>query len=134
MMSINNPYQSYQTNAVFTAPPGELTLMLYNGCLKFIKQAHIAIQNKNIEQKNKSLLSAQNIILELMSTMNMDFDISKQLMPLYDFIYRQLIQANLRNDLSILAEVEGLVTEFRDMWKEVIQLNKQKQTSQGGQA
>jgi flagellar secretion chaperone FliS len=133
-MSINNPYQSYQTNSVFSAPPGELTLMLYNGCLKFIKQAHLAIQNKNIEQKNKSLLAAQNIILELMSTLNMEMEVSKQLMPLYDYIYRQLIQANVRSDESILSEVEGLVTEFRDMWKEVIQLNRQKQTSQGGQA
>ncbi|MED1204384.1 flagellar export chaperone FliS [Heyndrickxia acidicola] len=133
-MSINNPYQTYQTNSVFSAPPGELTLMLYNGCLKFIKQAHLAIQNKNIEQKNKSLQAAQNIILELMSTLNMDMDVSKQLMPLYDFIYRQLIQANLRNDLTVLTEAERLVTEFRDMWKEVIQINKQKQTSQGGQA
>jgi flagellar protein FliS len=133
-MSINNPYQSYQTNSVFSAPPGELTLMLYNGCLKFIKQAHIAIQNKNIEQKNKSLLAAQNIILELMSTLNMDLDVSKQLIPLYDFIYRQLIQANVRSDESILTEAEVLVIEFRDMWKEVIQLNRQKQTSRGGQA
>ncbi|MCU1807052.1 flagellar export chaperone FliS [Cytobacillus firmus] len=131
-MAISNPYQSYQQNSVNTASPGELTLMLYNGCLKFIHQAKKAIEEKNIEMKNTNIQKAQSIIQELMVTLNMDIEVSKNMMSLYDFMNRRLMEANIKNDASILDEVEGLVTEFRDTWKEVIQVNRQKQFSQGG--
>ncbi|PAE25846.1 flagellar export chaperone FliS [Bacillus sp. 7894-2] len=131
-MAISNPYQSYQQNSVNTASPGELTLMLYNGCLKFIHQAKKAIEEKNIELKNTNIQKAQSIIQELMVTLNMDIEVSKNMMSLYDFMNRRLMEANIKNDASILDEVEGLVTEFRDTWKEVIQVNRQKQFSQGG--
>ncbi|WP_404322641.1 flagellar export chaperone FliS [Cytobacillus firmus] len=131
-MAVSNPYQSYQQNSVNTASPGELTLMLYNGCLKFIHQAKKAIEEKNIEMKNTNIQKAQSIIQELMVTLNMDIEVSKNIMSLYDFMNRSLMEANIKNDVSILAEVEGLVTEFRDTWKEVIQVNRQKQFSQGG--
>jgi flagellar secretion chaperone FliS len=132
-MALNNPYQSYQQNSVNTASPGELTLMLYNGCLKFIHLAKKAIEEKNIEEKNSNLLKAQNIIRELMVTLNMDLEISKNMMALYDYIHRRLIEANIKNDTAILDEVEELVTEFRDTWKQVIQANRQQQFAQGGQ-
>ncbi|MCC3648569.1 flagellar export chaperone FliS [Cytobacillus oceanisediminis] len=131
-MAISNPYQSYQQNSVKTASPGELTLMLYNGCLKFIHQAKKAIEEKNIEMKNTNIQKAQSIIQELMVTLNMDIEVSKNMMSLYDFMNRRLMEANIKNDASILDEVEGLITEFRDTWKEVIQVNRQKQFSQGG--
>jgi flagellar secretion chaperone FliS len=133
-MATTNPYASYQTNSVTTASPGELTLMLYNGCLKFMKLARKGIEEKNIELKNTNLQKAQNIISELMVTLNMDLEVSKNLMSMYDYINRQLMEVNIKNDLDILTEVEGYVTEFRDTWKQVIQLNRQQQHSQGGQA
>jgi flagellar secretion chaperone FliS len=133
-MAVNNPYQSYQQNAVNTAPPGELTLMLYNGCLKFIHLAKAAIQEKNIMGRNMNLLKAQDIIRELMTTLNLDLEISKSLMPLYDYIHRRLIEANMKDDINILDEVEEFVTEFRDTWKQVIQINRQKQYAKDGQA
>ncbi|KON86294.1 flagellar biosynthesis protein FliS [Sporosarcina globispora] len=131
-MAISNPYQSYQQNSVNTASPGELTLMLYNGCLKFIHQAKKAIVDHNIEAKNTNIQKAQNIIQELMVTLNMDVEVSKNMMSLYDYMNRRLMEANIRNETAILDEVEGLVTEFRDTWKEVIQVNRQKKFSQGG--
>jgi len=133
-MAIKNPYQSYQQNSVNTASPGELTLMLYNGCLKFIKLAKKAISEKNIEEKNTNLIKAQKIIQEFMVTLNMDVAVSKDMMSLYDYILHRLIEANTKNDTAILDEVEGLVTEFRDTWKQVIQQNRQKQFAEGGQA
>ncbi|MEB6549630.1 flagellar export chaperone FliS [Heyndrickxia sporothermodurans] len=134
-MAMTNPYQTYQTNSVTTASPGELTLMLYNGCLKFTNLAKVAIKQKNIEEKNKYILKAQNIIQELMVTLNMDLDVSKNMMSLYDYIHHQLIQANIKNDIAALEEVEEFVTEFRDTWKQVIQLNRQQQYGvQGGKA
>ncbi|WP_010676894.1 flagellar export chaperone FliS [Bacillus timonensis] len=133
-MSLHNPYQTYQDNSVFTATPGELTLMLYNGCLKFMGQAKKSIQEKNIETKHINISKAQNIISELMVTLNMDYEISKEMRRLYDFINRRLIEANIKNDVKLLEEAEDLVIEFRDTWKEVIRLNRAKQFKTGGMA
>ncbi|MBS4174146.1 flagellar export chaperone FliS [Bacillus sp. FJAT-49736] len=134
-MAVNNPYQAYQNNSVTTAAPGELTLMLYNGCIKFINLGKTAIEKKNIQEKNTNIQKAQNIIHELMVTLKMDYEVSKKMMSLYDYINRRLIEANLKNNIAILDEVEELVIEFRDTWKEVIHRNRQQQYGgKGGQA
>ncbi|WP_203363255.1 flagellar export chaperone FliS [Bacillus sp. REN10] len=134
-MAMKNPYQTYSNNSVTTASPGELTLMLYNGCLKFIHQAKKAIAEKNIEAKNTNIQKAQAIIQELMVTLNMEVAMSQNLLSLYDYLNRRLMEANVKNDPAILEEVEGFVTEFRDTWKEVIQKNRQLQHGgKGGQA
>lgn len=133
-MALNNPHLSYQQNSVNTASPGELTLMLYNGCLKFISLAKNAIESKDIESKNTNILKTQKIVQELMVTLNMDLEVSKNMMSLYDYMNRRLIEANIKNDIAILVEVEGLVINFRNTWKQAIQLNRQKQHSQGGMA
>jgi flagellar secretion chaperone FliS len=132
-MAVNNPYQSYQQNSVNTASPGELTLMLYNGCLKFIHLAKAAIVEKNIEKKNTNLLKAQKIIQELMVTLNLELEVSKNMLPLYDYVNRRLIEANIKSDIAILEEAEEFVQDFRDTWKQVIQINRQKQFGQDGQ-
>ncbi|UAL51996.1 MULTISPECIES: flagellar export chaperone FliS [Metabacillus] len=132
-MALNNPYQAYQQNSVSTASPGELTLMLYNGCLKFIKQARQAIQQKKTQEKNLNLQKAQRIIQELMITLNPEAAVSESMMSMYEYMNRRLVEANISNDLVILAEVEEYVTEFRDTWKQVIQSARKQQFGQGGQ-
>lgn len=131
-MSMNNPYQAYKTNAATTASPGELTLMLYNGCLKFITMTRLAIEKKDIEAKNINIQKAQNIITELMITLKTDTDVAKNMMQLYDYANRRLIEVNIKSDLAILAEVEEIITEFRDTWKQVIQINRQGQNVASG--
>jgi flagellar secretion chaperone FliS len=131
-MSILNANKAYQNNSVQTASPGELTLMLYNGCLKFIGLARTAIEMKNTEEKNKNLLKAQKIIQELMVTLNMDLEVSKSLMQMYDYINRRLIEANIQSDVKILDEVEDYVLDFRNTWKEVIQINRRIQHGEAG--
>ncbi|WP_066175548.1 flagellar export chaperone FliS [Bacillus marinisedimentorum] len=133
-MSMANPYQTYQNNSVNTASPGELTLMLYNGILKFIKQAKQGIINKNIEAKNTNIQKAQKIISELMVTTNPDYEVSEGILAMYDYMNRRLMEANVKNDVEILDEVEGYAVEFRNTWKEVIRLNRQQQHGQGGRA
>jgi flagellar secretion chaperone FliS len=123
-MSIINPYQSYQENSVMTASPQELTLMLYNGCLKFIKLAKKAMLEKKFEEKNTNIIKAQNIVQELHITLNQDVEISKSMGQLYEYMYNRLIEANMKNDLEILQEVEGYVVEFRDAWKQAMGLMK----------
>ncbi|KQU57606.1 flagellar export chaperone FliS [Rossellomorea marisflavi] len=134
-MAVNNPYAAYQNNSVNTAAPGELTLMLYNGCLKFLHIAKQAMTDKNIEVKNTNIQKVQAIINELMVTLDTNVNISANLLSIYEYINRRLTEANIKNDLSILEEVEGLVTDFRNTWKQAIQMNRQKQyAGQGGQA
>jgi flagellar biosynthetic protein FliS len=119
-MAAVNPYQQYQEQSIMTASPGELTLMLYNGCIKFIKQAKLYIEEKDIEKANNAIIRAQDIIYELMSTLNMDYEISNNMMALYDYMNRRLIDANISKDIKVLDEVLNLTVEFRDTWMEVI--------------
>ncbi|MFP3724735.1 flagellar export chaperone FliS [Priestia filamentosa] len=120
-MTMNNAYQAYQQGSVNTATPGELTLMLYNGCLKFIRRAKTAIENREVEEKNKNLIKAQNIITELMVTLRTGSELSDQMRTMYDYINQRLMKANIESSVDILEEVESYVMEFRDTWKEVIQ-------------
>ena len=123
-MATINPYQAYQQNSVMTASPQELTLMLYNGCLKFIKLSKKAMADNKIEDKNTNLIKAQAIIQELRYTLDMDIDLSASLAELYDYMYNRLVEANMKNDIAVLEEVEGYVVELRDTWKQaMIQMN-----------
>ncbi len=133
-MSIHNPYQSYKDNSFSTASPGELTLMLYDGCIKFIKRAKQAIEDKNISERNINIQKSQSIVRELMVTLRMEYEVSKNMMIMYDYMLTRLIEANMKNDISILDEIEGYVTEFRDTWKQVIQVNRQRQYAQSNGA
>ncbi|KOS66686.1 flagellar biosynthesis protein FliS [Lysinibacillus contaminans] len=134
MTAQTSAYNAYKQNSVTTASPGELTLMLYNGCLKFLNKAKTAIHEKNVQEKNTNLLKSQAIIAELMSTLNMDIEISKQMLPLYEYMNHRLVEANIQNDVTLIEEVEGLVTEFRDTWKEVLRINRQQQYGSGNEA
>lgn len=123
-MLVSDPYKSYQQNSVMTATPQELTLMLYNGCLKFIKLTKRAMAENKFEEKNTNIIKAQAILQELQVTLNQDVQISENLSQLYDYLIRRLIEANMKNDTSILEEVEGHVVELRDTWKQVMELVK----------
>ncbi|GKW46569.1 flagellar export chaperone FliS [Planococcus sp. NCCP-2050] len=123
-MATINPYQAYQQNSVMTASPQELTLMLYNGSLKFMKLAKKAMADNNFQEKNTNIIKAQNITQELRVTLDPDAEISKNMEQLYEYMYTRLIEANTKNDVTILEEVEGLMIELRDTWKQVMGLVK----------
>ena len=116
----NQSYQAYQNNAVTTASGAQLTLMLYNGCVKFIQQGMKAMEEKQFEVKNKAIQRAQDIIQELMLTLDQEIEISKQMMPLYEYIHYQLQQGNMKNDITSLEQALELVMEFRDTWKDAM--------------
>ncbi|MDX8044636.1 flagellar export chaperone FliS [Gracilibacillus sp. S3-1-1] len=127
-------YQAYQNNSVNTATPAELTLMLYNGCLKFIKQAKKAMEDNNYQRKNEMIQKTQNIIRELMVTLDQDAPITKQVMPLYDFVYHALTQANVKNDSDQLEQAREIMEDFRNTWQEVIKQERIRQHGQGANA
>lgn len=114
--------QSYQDNSVNTASGPQLTLMLYNGCIKFINQGIKALEMKKIEDKNINLQKAQDIVRELMLTLDPTVEISNQLMPLYDYIHHLLQEGNIKNNVKQVEEALELITEFRDTWREAMKL------------
>ncbi|MFD1038877.1 flagellar export chaperone FliS [Virgibacillus byunsanensis] len=131
-MSASKHYQTYQNNSVNTASKGELTLMLYNGCIKFIKQAIKDMDQQYYEAKNTNIQKAQNIIQELMVTLDQKAEISKQILPLYEYMTHRLREGNINNEVAALEEVLQLTTEFRDTWKQVILKTRQNQYSAQG--
>lgn len=121
-MALNNPYVKYKEQSINTATAEELTLMLYNGCIKFMNLADAFIEDRNYEQANINLQKAQDIIIELNITLNMDIPISKNLNQLYEYIEGRLVDANIRKNKGPLQEAKELVTELRDTWKEAMVL------------
>ncbi len=112
----------YKQMQIKTASPGKLLLMLYQGAVKFMKLAKKNIKEGKIEASHKNIIKAQNIILELQSTLNKEQggQIAVQLESLYDFIYRELIQANLNKNTKHLDNVIPLVEELFVTYKEII--------------
>lgn len=123
-MTLNNGYDKYKENSIYTASPEELTLMLYNGLVKFIMQGQKAIDEKNIQKAHESIIKAQDIVNEFMVTIDQSYEIAKSLLALYDYMKRRLIQANIRKDKSILEEVLGMAKELRDTWMQAMKLVK----------
>ena len=119
-MAVINPYQKYRQNSVTGANPGQLTLMLYNGAIKFIKSAIISLEKKDIIDTNTSIIRAQEIILYLADTLDHKYEISKNLSSLYDYIHQRLVQANIKKDTLILEEVCTFLEELRDTWITVL--------------
>lgn len=123
-MATINPYQTYQQNSAMTASPQELTLMLYNGSLKFMKMAKRALADKKFEEKNTNIIKAQNIVQELRVTLDLKIEMSAGLAQMYEYMYARLLDANMKNDTEALEEVETLMTDMRNTWKEAMALAK----------
>ncbi|SNS48311.1 flagellar protein FliS [Anaerovirgula multivorans] len=126
MMAIQNPYNQYKQNDVMTASPENLTLLLYNGALKFAHQGKIYIEQKNISKAHEAITRVQDIIQELNVSLDMQYDISQNLRALYVYILESLLDANIKKDTAVLDEVIGMVTELRDTWKEAMKIVKTK--------
>ena len=126
-----NAAEAYKRQQIMTATPEALTLMLYNGCLKFMSEGIEALDKKDYEQANTSLQKAQNIITEFRLTLNMEYDIAKQLMPLYNYVYDRLVEGNLKSDTSMIEEAKGIITELCDAWMQAMKKARQEKGSTG---
>lgn len=128
-MIANNPYAQYNNNKVLTATPQELTLMLYEGAIKFCNQAKVAIDNKNIQESHRLIIRVQDIIQELRITLNKKYPIAEQMERVYEYIERRLMEANMQKEADILEEVNEYLRELRDTWKEAMKLAKAKKAT-----
>lgn len=121
-----NALNQYKQNVVFTATPEELTLMLYDGSIKFMNIAKYSIENDDIQRAHEALIRAQDIIIELNSSLNMEYELSTNFRRLYEFILDKLIDANIQKEIEPIDEALEILTEMRDTWKEAMQQVKKK--------
>jgi len=125
-MALPNAYAQYKNSKVLTASPAELTLMLYEGAIKFCNIAILAIEQKEIEKAHINIRKAQKIIEHLMATLDMKYPVAKDFDNMYQYLLRRLTEANMSKDPEILKEVLTHLHAIRDNWKEVIRINREK--------
>jgi len=119
-----NAQNAYKQNAILTASPEELTLMLYNGLVRFIMIAQKAIEDRDIEKAHDSIIRAEDIIIEFRSTLDMQYELSQGLAMLYEYMSDRLMEANITKDREILEEVLHLAKDLRDTWAQAMKLAK----------
>lgn len=125
-MALPNPYAQYSNNKVLTASPAELTLMLYEGAIKFCNMAENAMEQKDVEKIHKNILKVQNIIAYLRQTLDMKYSVAQDFERIYVYLERRLVEANVKKDKAILAEINLHLHSVRDNWKEVMRINREK--------
>ena len=123
MAITKNPYAAYTNSKIMTASPAELTLMLYDGAIKFCNIAIIGIQENNIEKAHNNIIKTERIIREFRDTLDHKYPVAKDFENVYNYLIRRLHEANVRKDEEILQEVLKHLRTMRDTWKEVMRLN-----------
>ncbi len=124
-MSIQNPYSNYAKQGVMTASPGELTVMLYDGCIRFCRRAQMFIEEDNTQEVHNNILRAQQIVMELINTLDLNYKISDELLSIYEFLHRELIDANVYKDPEIIDGIVGIMTDLRDTWQQASKIARQ---------
>ncbi len=119
-MSFANPYAQYKNSKILTASPAELTLMLYEGAIKFGNIAIEAIENKEVEKAHNNIIRVQKIIDEFRATLNRKYEVAEEFDKIYRYLLRRLLEANATKDVEIMKEVVEHLRSMRDNWKEVM--------------
>jgi flagellar protein FliS len=121
MMTNTHGYTAYANNRIMTASPAELTLMLYEGAIKFCNIAIAAIEKRDIEKAHNNIVKVENIITEFQSTLDHKYPVAKDFDNVYRYLQERLLEANLKKDKEILEEILGHLRTMRDTWKEIMQ-------------
>ena len=124
-MIANKGYAAYNNSKLMTASPGELTLMLYEGAIKFCNIAIVAIENKDIQKAHINIVKVENIIEEFRATLDHKYPVAEDFEKVYVYIYDRLVEANMKKDKAILEEVLKHLRTMRDTLKEVMVRAKQ---------
>ena len=120
-----NPYlQQYNNSKILTASPAELTLMLYEGAIKFCNIAIMGIEQKDMQKAHTNIMKAQRIINHLRVTLDMKYPVAQDFDRIYVYLEERMTEANLTKDPEIMEEVVKHLRSMRDTWKEVMRLNK----------
>lgn len=123
---MNTPagYQQYEKSKILTASPAELTLMLYEGAIKFANIAVMAIEKGDIEKAHNNIRKVERIIEEFQATLNHKYPVAKDFDEVYKYLQQRLLEANIKKDKDIMEEVLRHLRTMRDTWKDVMRLSK----------
>ncbi len=116
----NNAYAAYANNKIMTASKGELTLLLYDGAIKFCNMAIAAVEANDIQKAHTNIVKVERIIEEFQSTLNHKYPVAEHFDQVYQYLQERLMQANIKKDKEILEEVLKHLRTMRDTWKEVV--------------
>lgn len=119
-MAIPVAYAQYNNSKVLTASPAELTLMLYEGAIKFCNISIMAVEKKDVQKAHTNIVKVENIVNYLQSTLDMKYPVSQDFDRIYVYLQQRLTQANMKKDPEILNEVCEHLRSLRDTWKEVM--------------
>ncbi len=125
-MALPNAYAQYNNSKILTASPAELTLMLYDGAIKFCNIAILGIEQKDIQKAHSNIVRVQRIIEEFRSTLDRKYPVAEDFDRVYVYLLQRLLEANLHKDTEILKEVLTHLRSMRDTWVEVMKKNKLK--------
>lgn len=128
-MALPNAYAQYNNSKVLTASPAELTLMLYEGAIKFCNIAILAIEQKDVEKAHVNIVKTERIIDHFRMTLDMKYPVAEDFERVYAYLAGRLVQANISKDKDILEEVCTHLRSMRDTWKEVMRVNREKGTA-----
>jgi len=117
-ITLNNPYQQYQQNAILTAPAEKQVLMLYDGTLRFLQKALDCLEKKDFSETHEALVRVQDIIIYLRSILDKKYEVAHSLESIYNYLEEQLVMANLKKDGQIMKEVFDLCTHLHQIWQE----------------
>ena len=120
MIYNQNMAQQYNRNKILTATPAELTLLLYEGAIKFCNIAQVAIEKNDTEKAHTNIVKAEMIIEELQSTLNRIYPVAEDFDNVYEYIYSLLVDANMKKDTQVLDQALAELRGMGDTWKEVM--------------
>ena len=125
-MALPNAYAQYNNSKILTASPAELTLMLYEGAIKFCNIAEQAVEERDIQKAHNNIRKVQNISGYLQSTLDTRYPVAQDFINIYDYLSKRLVEANVKKDKEILEEINMHLHSVRDNWKEVMRINREK--------
>lgn len=128
-MALPNAYAQYNNSKILTASPAELTLMLYEGAIKFCNIAIMGIEQKDIEKAHTNICRTERIIDHFRQTLDTKYPVSEDFDRVYVYLEQRLVEANVKKDVEILEEVCTHLRSMRDTWKEVMRLDREKGTA-----
>lgn len=125
-MALPNAYAKYNNSKVLTASPAELTLMLYEGAIKFCNIAIMGIEQNDIQKAHTNIRKVERIVEEFRTTLDRRYAVAEDFDRVYVYLLQRLLEANVKKDKAILEEVNMHLRSMRDNWKEVMRINKEK--------
>lgn len=116
MYATANVHDRYKQDNVMTASPIDLVIMLYDGCIKNLKLAKLHLEGESVSDFQTCIEKAEEILLELIRSLNLDIDMSQDLLDLYQFMVNELVKASFTQETEHIDPVINMMSDLRESW------------------